>query len=997
MTRWKCVSTRLIGFRAKVVRRQILLMALLLATLAGGSGLIFPQGRAAENQSLQEKWLQAETESERSRSIALLENLYAETAGKEIAIADGISAGDVSRRLWTAYIESGDLAKAQKLCGQWPPRERIYALILLARYAADQNRSQAWEWITQAATEAMGLEDRRQKSYALHTLVLTALLQKEKQLVFPWQGPQLAETLITQMDTPRQRASAMHWLAASTPQPQERWLARLHNALQVPLEKKAERNKALIALYEQATAEGIFTVALDAAAGIEDESLQQKLLYQRYKNELAAAEYSHALAIAQRLVNQPAVSAWGKLARYYADAGEERRAQSARSSCYEAAVTTRFNEQPEALLAAAKYIADSMDADLARKALDKIPANTLKNFAGKYAKVEASVAKALAKQARFEEAEKTLEKIEDSKLKGQIQDFIRHKRDQKQKKKSQENAKQALQGTTKGSLEESVEQIIKTSEARLRSQQFRKLAEDEAKRKDVYGLLKGKSSHTAPALPDKKQLRISAQSLRSMMPLPGPFQMHRVYYENSYFINNKFLPVIEKSQAVLQGELKAPEVIFLERGTATLSQIHDGLLAQDSEDYLKRQGKQYTLRRPIVIGPDATLIIDGRETEELHLSKRYGVIIVNAGALHILDARVKGWDDEKGRPALAEYKDRHDFRPFIASWGGSRTYLGGSEFTALGYSGPKAYGISFTSGPRQREEEALYMPEPATGVITDNSFENMYYGFYSYEAAKVAIIGNEYRDSIVYGIDPHDRSRNLTIAYNTVHGSKQKHGIIISREVNDSSYIGNLCFGNHGSGFMIDRQSQGTYVYANTAFNNRQDGLTLFESNCNLIAANEFFNNGLTGIRLRNSRDNQILSNQLARNKQAGIYGYTSELRKIVQHIHRDFLRDPYVRIASASLTKNRIEENGVGVKAEAMDAVYLHENQFVNQAPKLFQGELFSEDPYLAVQAQQSKGVWLERLCAYEITSAYDCRFNGKQVQKKPVSKPACHEQGRS
>ena len=39
---------------------------------------------------------------------------------------------------------------------------------------------------------------------------------------------------------------------------------------------------------------------------------------------------------------------------------------------------------------------------------------------------------------------------------------------------------------------------------------------------------------------------------------------------------------------------------------------------------------------------------------------------------------------------------------------------------------------------------------------------------------------------------------------------------------------------------MLDRDSTGTLIYANVGFDNEQDGLTLFESSCNLIAANQF-------------------------------------------------------------------------------------------------------------------------------------------------------------
>src|SRR3546814_5253813 len=86
----------------------------------------------------------------------------------------------------------------------------------------------------------------------------------------------------------------------------------------------------------------------------------------------------------------------------------------------------------------------------------------------------------------------------------------------------------------------------------------------------------------------------------------------------------------------------------------------------------------------------------------------------------------------------------------------------------------------------------------------------MYFGFYSYEADRVALIGNEYRNNMIYGIDPHDYSRKLIIAFNSAYGAQKKHGIIGSRGVDDSYFIGNLAFGNHGTGLMLDRSEEHT-------------------------------------------------------------------------------------------------------------------------------------------------------------------------------------------
>ena len=101
------------------------------------------------------------------------------------------------------------------------------------------------------------------------------------------------------------------------------------------------------------------------------------------------------------------------------------------------------------------------------------------------------------------------------------------------------------------------------------------------------------------------------------------------------------------------------------------------------------------------------------------------------------------------------------------------------------------------------------------------------------------IKGNTYRDNIVYGIDPHDRSHGLIIAENTVFGTKKKHGIIISREVNDSWIINNESYDNKLSGVVIDRNSESNLIAYNRVHGNHADGITLYESGDNLLWGNQ--------------------------------------------------------------------------------------------------------------------------------------------------------------
>lgn len=468
-----------------------------------------------------------------------------------------------------------------------------------------------------------------------------------------------------------------------------------------------------------------------------------------------------------------------------------------------------------------------------------------------------------------------------------------------------------------------------------------------------------------PGMERLRRLTYDEKYVRQIMPKTDPgFTMSLIDYRYNPY-NEKFVSTMGSADFLKMQQDSTPRVILLEKGVADFAAIYDLLRELGEDELIKREGKTYTLRIPIIINSDATLVVEGSEVKELRMSTERGSYIVNAGKLFMLDSKVTSWLEAESKPPIAHYEDKYVFRPFITSWSRSLTYMAGNEFTGLGYSASKAYGISLSAGPKQLSKNQIDEARRPGAVIVDNSFRNMFYGFYSYEADHVVLVGNEYVNNIVYGIDPHDRSRWFTIAYNTAYGTEKKHGIIISREVNYSTILGNVSYHNHGTGIMIDRQSSGTLIYANTAFNNEQDGLTVFESNCKIIASNRFFGNGRAGIRVRNSMDVGIFFNVLSRNTSTGILGYTADLKTDPAHKLRDFNLDPFSDTLGMSVVGNWIEQNGSGLRTSGLTAMTLKHNRFVNQSPKLLQGPWTRAIPDLLTKYNlESEGIFVTSRC---------------------------------
>lgn len=390
----------------------------------------------------------------------------------------------------------------------------------------------------------------------------------------------------------------------------------------------------------------------------------------------------------------------------------------------------------------------------------------------------------------------------------------------------------------------------------------------------------------------------------------------------------------------LNNKTSTPRLIYLSEGTATLSEIVSQVSLRDPSTISYEDGI-VTLHVPMEISAGATLIISGLDIKELRLDTKAGAFLVNSGTLYTDRVVIASHDVEKNQPSyVADGGKTPHFRSFIVSWSDSETYASSTRFLALGYSGGRTYGLSLSSGPK----DSLYKrikPTPPTGVFVNNSLENLFYGFYTHGAEDVVLVGNELVDGVIYGLDPHDWSYNLMMAYNTAYKTQKKHGIIISREVDDSYIIGNLSFDNAGSGIMLDRLSYGTVIFANDASRNEGDGFSSMESPCALVHSNHFAGNRRTGIKIRNAWDVHLENNAVADNGAAGIEAYIDNLRTAADSKFRNFTKDPFYPIATMAAIGNEVRNNNVGVSVRGASEALFFQNKFVNQVPKYAAGDI--------------------------------------------------------
>jgi poly(beta-D-mannuronate) C5 epimerase len=401
-----------------------------------------------------------------------------------------------------------------------------------------------------------------------------------------------------------------------------------------------------------------------------------------------------------------------------------------------------------------------------------------------------------------------------------------------------------------------------------------------------------------PKLPDISGYTAEAAAKKIVRSKPGKVRITRIMEEVGLkeFVggDNKMAEWVARQQGI-------PQAIVIEGGYVNIQDLAKKVPKQ----YLSEVSPGvYLARLPILVKADGIFDVD-KKAHELRLSQEKGSFLVNEGKLFMSDTQLNGWREKTN--SLATFRKPDEFRPFLLSWGGSETYIINTKMASLGYDQSKSYGVSISQYTPNMTKQ-MNKPDP-TGWIVGSEFSDMWYGFYCYETKDFVVKGSTYRDNIVYGIDPHDRSHGLIIAENDVYGTKKKHGIIVSREVNDSFIFNNKSHNNKLSGVVLDRNSVNNIVAYNEIYQNHTDGITLYESGDNLLWGNKVIANRRHGIRVRNSVNIKLYENVAMANGLLGVYGHIKDLKDT----DRDIALDPFDTKVSLIVVGGELTGNSSG------------------------------------------------------------------------------------
>ncbi|WP_460415904.1 right-handed parallel beta-helix repeat-containing protein [Pseudomonas sp. microsymbiont 2] len=266
------------------------------------------------------------------------------------------------------------------------------------------------------------------------------------------------------------------------------------------------------------------------------------------------------------------------------------------------------------------------------------------------------------------------------------------------------------------------------------------------------------------------------------------------------FVNNGLFRAIAGYQA------HHPQAVVLRGGSITLAQLHDTL--RDPR-ILKRYKDGYLLSYPLMIGPDAGLVLEGTS---LYLYSFSGTALINQGWLGLNQSSLQSMAGDK-----AGNTDRA-WRPFVVAWAGSHTQVIGSTLMRLGYNANLSRGLSTALSTQQAAAT-----RPASVVIEASRFSELSSAV-ELQHSQATIIGSQFERSQQYAIDVRDSQ--LHVQGNQLRGIDNNSGVRLRGQTR-ALIEDNLILGAAKAAIEISDQRGAVLLAGNRIGDSRGNGIQL--------------------------------------------------------------------------------------------------------------------------------------------------------------------------
>lgn len=365
----------------------------------------------------------------------------------------------------------------------------------------------------------------------------------------------------------------------------------------------------------------------------------------------------------------------------------------------------------------------------------------------------------------------------------------------------------------------------------------------------------------------------------------------------------------------------APRVIAIQEGSLEYAQLQAWASDQpDNTELLEGN----TFKVPVVIFADAELIL--RTGQTLNLERSTGAFLVNFGRLLIRGAEIKGTGD---RNALV-----YDYRPFVVTAGAGLARAKGAVFENLGFGETAAFsGLSVLN-------RGLFRPEANSMLIGSKLIDVK--GTTIEGAAEPKILNNMFLGNFAGGLELR-QTTEATISGNLLLEPQGSAAIRVGYGSTGSQLFGNIVLLGSGTGVLIDKSSHETVVADTLIWQSGKAGITVSKSDCVRVTSNRVIDSSQKGIELRTSRGSYVAGNAIYGSRSSGL-----------------FVADQTDSTLTA-ISDNIFVGNRIGLASASSNLLELQSNNFVDQFPRFFGGDLIGETQQILTNLDGKLPVKLE------------------------------------
>lgn len=315
-----------------------------------------------------------------------------------------------------------------------------------------------------------------------------------------------------------------------------------------------------------------------------------------------------------------------------------------------------------------------------------------------------------------------------------------------------------------------------------------------------------------------------------------------------------FEPFVQNGmfKEIAQYQRQHPRIIVIQGGRATLGMLYRQL---SNERILRRHQGGYLLSYPLMIAPDAALVL---ENEPLFLQAHTGTALINQGALHISNALLTTHLD--GQEASAG-----NARPFLINWAGSGLYLDNASIRDLGYDAYLSRGITTALSPQQPVDTP-----PAHVVLNGSTLQNMPVGL-ELQHARAVVSASRFEQMQHYAVDM--ENSQFALDNNQIQTVKQFSGIRV-RGASAGKLVANRIGHTRKSAIEVENFQGQLLVRANSLSNNLGHGILLREVHADsslLVTDNTIINTQGSALEGINVSVLNVIRNQISHTAEYGI------------------------------------------------------------------------------------------------------------------------------